>query len=192
MSRTRGTAVIAGALGAALAVLTAAAATASAEPSVPDANLKASVLSIDAGSAVHGIDLGQAVLPLEQEQTDGGRVTVSISADVLFDFGKATLTDAARRRIAALAPRLRQARGTVQVSGHSDSVGDPGYNLALSERRADAVKAELRNILSGADPRIEAKGYGETKPVAPNEQGGKDDPEGRAKNRRVEIAYSTT
>ncbi|URM95729.1 OmpA family protein [Actinomadura madurae] len=75
------------------------------------------------------------------------------------------------------------------MSGHSDSIGDPGYNLRLSEQRAEAVTAELRKAVAGAGLRIEAKGYGETRPVAPNEQGGKDDPAGRAKNRRVEVTY---
>jgi outer membrane protein OmpA-like peptidoglycan-associated protein len=190
VSRMRRTAVVAGVLGAALVVPPAVAA--AAEPGEPNPSSTASVLPLDTGASVVGLDLEQAVIPLEQEKTDGGQVTVSISADVLFDFGKATLTAAARRRIAELAPRLRQARGAVQVSGHSDSVGDAGYNLTLSKQRADAVKSELQNVLKGAGPRIDAKGYGETRPVAPNEEGGKDDPEGRAKNRRVEIAYRTS
>ncbi|MBO2458849.1 OmpA family protein [Actinomadura violacea] len=186
----RRTAVVAGALSAVLAVPPVAAA--AAEPGAPDPNLTASVLSLDTGASVVALDLKESVVSLEQEKTDGGQVTVSLSADVLFDFGKATLTAAARRRIADLAPRLRQARGAVQVSGHSDSIGDAGYNLTLSKQRADAVKSELLNVLKGAGPRIDAKGYGETRPVAPNESGGKDDPEGRAKNRRVEIVYRTS
>ncbi|NDU71653.1 OmpA family protein [Actinomadura sp. DSM 109109] len=185
MSRARRPAVLAGVLALVLAVP----AVAGADPSVPDQNRTQSVLAIDAGSSVHGIDLSEAVLPLEEEEADGRRVTVRISADVLFDFGKATLTGAARRRVAELAPRLRGARGVVQVAGHSDSIGDPASNLVLSERRAEAVKAELEAALKGAGPRIEARGHGETRPVVPNEQGGKDDPAGRAKNRRVEIIY---
>lgn len=189
MSPVRRLIAVAGVLSLTLAVPSVAGAGAAAEPNVPEGNLTQSVLSIDPNSAVRGIDLSGAVVPLEEEETSGSQVTVSISADVLFDFNKATLTDAARRRITTLAPRLRAAKGTVQVSGHSDSVGDPGYNQTLSEQRAEAVKAELQKALNGAGPRIEAKGYGETKPVAPNEQGGKDDPKGRAKNRRVEITY---
>jgi outer membrane protein OmpA-like peptidoglycan-associated protein len=178
-------AVLASVLALVLAVPT----VAGADPGVPEGNLAESVLAIDTGTAVHGIDLSQAVVPLTEESADGEQITVSISADVLFDFGKATLTDSARRRIADLAPRLRAAKGTVRVAGHSDSIGDAGYNLTLSEQRAEAVKAALQDALQGAGLQIEAKGYGETKPVTPNEQGGKDDPEGRAKNRRVEITY---
>jgi len=181
--------VIAGVLALLPALVLGAPAVAGAEPAVPDGELAKSVLAIETGRSVYGIDLSEAVIPLEEEQSDGARVTVRISADVLFDFGESTLTDAARRRIARLAPRLRGARGTVQVSGHSDSIGDSGYNLTLSERRAEAVVAGLRDALDGAGPQFQAKGYGETEPVAPNEQGGKDDPEGRAENRRVEITY---
>lgn len=163
--------------------------TAGADPGVPDENLAKSIRSIDTGKAVRDIDLSKAVVPLEEEHTDGEQVTVRLSADVLFDFGKAVLTPAARRRIADLAPRLRAAKGTVQVAGHSDSIGDPAYNLSLSEQRAKAVESELRDALKGTPLQIQAKGYGETRPIAPNEKDGKDDPAARAKNRRVEITY---
>ncbi|TDB93303.1 OmpA family protein [Actinomadura sp. 7K534] len=158
-------------------------------PDVPEANIAESVRGIETARSVRGIDLSKAVVPLETEEDDGERVTVRISADVLFDFGEATLTDAAERSIAELAKRLSDARGTVEVSGHTDSVGTDAYNLDLSTRRAEAVKAELQRSLQGASLRIEAKGHGETEPVVPNEKGGEDDPEGRAKNRRVDITY---
>ncbi|MFC6878325.1 MULTISPECIES: OmpA family protein [Actinomadura] len=167
-------------------------------PNVPDGNLTAAVRGLDASGAVRGldaagsvrgIDIASSIKPLETEEAQGSEVTVRISADVLFDFGKADLTDAARRRIGDLAPRLRQATGTVEVSGHSDAVGDDGYNLRLSKRRAEAVKAELLRTLNGANVTVKAEGFGETKPVAPNKKGDKDDPEGRAKNRRVDITF---
>ncbi|GAA0569652.1 OmpA family protein [Actinomadura livida] len=175
-------------LGAVLAVPAVAGATPDL-PDVPEANIAESVRGIETTPSVRGIDLSEAVIPLETEEDDGEQVTVRISADVLFDFGEATLTDAAERRIAELAKRLRDVRGTVEVSGHTDSVGTDAYNLDLSKRRAEAVKAELQRSLQGASLRIEAKGYGETEPVVPNEKGGQDDPEGRAKNRRVDITY---
>ncbi|MEI2709627.1 MAG: OmpA family protein [Chitinophagaceae bacterium] len=60
------------------------------------------------------------------------------------------------------------------------------YNLKLSQARAESVKKYL--IAKGIAPeRIEAKGYGESKPVAPNTINGKDNPEGRKKNRRTEF-----
>ncbi|OLT12524.1 hypothetical protein BJF79_22065 [Actinomadura sp. CNU-125] len=129
-------------------------------------------------------------MDLEREESTDGRVTVQISSDVLFEFDKATLTADARRHIAELARRLRAASGTVEVSGHTDSRGEPGYNRKLSQQRADAVKAELLRHLGGAGVEITAEGHGETDPVAPNEKNGEDDPEGRAQNRRVEISFN--
>ncbi|MFB4312812.1 OmpA family protein [Actinomadura sp. 21ATH] len=185
----RRSAVAAAAASAALLVAVGTPGAAVADPGVPDVNVGQSVRDVNTGDHVRDIDLSRYVLPLESEEVSGDRVTVRISADVLFDFNKATLTDAARRRIARLAARLRQATGTIEVSGHSDSVGDAAYNQALSTRRAEAVKTELERLMTGSGARVEAKGFGETKPVAPNTSGGKDDPEGRAKNRRVDITF---
>jgi photosystem I P700 chlorophyll a apoprotein A2 len=61
-----------------------------------------------------------------------------------------------------------------------------GHNQRLSERRATSVKAWL--VARGASNQINTQGFGDTKPVAPNtEPDGSDDPDGRQKNRRVEI-----
>jgi outer membrane protein OmpA-like peptidoglycan-associated protein len=70
----------------------------------------------------------------------------------------------------------------LEVQGHTDNVGNDAYNQTLSEARAKAVATWLTQHGVAAD-RLTAKGYGKTKPVADN---GSD--EGRAKNRRVEIA----
>jgi OOP family OmpA-OmpF porin len=68
----------------------------------------------------------------------------------------------------------------VDIEGHTDSAGDTGYNQNLSQRRADAVRELLINEYGVAAYRLEAKGYGESRPVA-----GNDTKEGRAENRRV-------
>jgi outer membrane protein OmpA-like peptidoglycan-associated protein len=188
-------------LAAALVVLLAlpgVAGVAGADPTVPDGNLGQSILDLKTAEAtldvkapesVFDLRLAESIQPLEEEQTKGSQVTVRLSADVLFDFNEATLTPAAKRRIAALAPRLRGAPGVVRVSGHSDSLGATDYNMTLSRRRAEAVKAELQRVLGDTSTRITATGLGETKPVAPNKIGDKDNPDGRAKNRRVEISF---
>ena len=102
---------------------------------------------------------------------------------VLFDFNKSTLQPASD---AALQPaaNVMAADKTLklEVQGHTDNVGNDAYNQTLSEARAKAVVTWLTQHGVAAD-RLTAKGYGKTKPVADN---GSD--EGRAKNRRVEIA----
>jgi outer membrane protein OmpA-like peptidoglycan-associated protein len=75
----------------------------------------------------------------------------------------------------------------VTVEGHTDAIGSDAYNQRLSERRANAVRSYLVSRGVAAD-RLDAVGYGESRPVAPNKTpNGKDDPEGRAMNRRAEL-----
>ena len=102
---------------------------------------------------------------------------------VLFDFNKSTLqpsSDAALQPAASLMAADKALK--LEIQGHTDNVGNDAYNQTLSEARAKAVATWLTQHGVAAD-RLTAKGYGKTKPVADN---GSD--EGRAKNRRVEIA----
>lgn len=74
----------------------------------------------------------------------------------------------------------------VQIQGHTDSVSDDASNRILSEQRAKAVTEALTS--NGVTASIESVGYGETRPVAPNENpDGSDNPGGRRLNRRVEV-----
>ncbi len=76
----------------------------------------------------------------------------------------------------------------VEIGGHTDSMGQEGYNLTLSEKRAAAVRAQLVASYPELDTaNLTVKGYGETKPVATN-----DTKEGRAENRRVEFTVLNT
>ena len=77
----------------------------------------------------------------------------------------------------------------MEIRGHTDAKGSDDYNQGLSERRANAVMAALRE--RGAAAQASARGFGETQPVAPNEVAGKDNPGGRQLNRRVEIFVRT-
>ena len=102
---------------------------------------------------------------------------------VLFDFNKSTLqpaSDPVLQKVTDLL--LKDPALKVEVQGHTDNVGGDSYNQTLSEARARAVMDWLikHGVPAG---RLTAKGYGKTKPVADN---GSD--EGRAKNRRGEIA----
>jgi OmpA-OmpF porin, OOP family len=102
---------------------------------------------------------------------------------VFFDFNKSTLqpsSDAALQPAANMMAVDKTLK--LEVQGHTDNVGNDAYNQTLSEARAKAVMTWLTQHGVAAD-RLTAKGYGKTKPVADN---GSD--EGRAKNRRVEIA----
>lgn len=102
---------------------------------------------------------------------------------VLFDFNKSTLQPASDASLQPAANLMATDKVLkLEVQGHTDNVGNDAYNQTLSEARAKAVAAWLTQHGVAAD-RLTAKGYGKTKPVADN---GSD--EGRAKNRRVEIA----
>lgn len=122
----------------------------------------------------------------------GDTVEVELAADVLFEFDSATLTPDAADRIAALGPDIGAAAraGTVTVTGYTDDVGDDAYNQDLSERRAEAVHAALASAVDRADLAFEVSGRGEADPVAPNQIDGVDNPDGRARNRRVTIRYT--
>lgn len=102
---------------------------------------------------------------------------------VLFDFNKATLKPESTpvlERVAALLTHNTALK--LEVQGHTDNVGTPAYNQKLSEDRAASVVAWLTQHQVKGD-RLTSRGYGLTRPVAPNTTD-----EGRAKNRRVEIA----
>ena len=102
---------------------------------------------------------------------------------VLFDFNKATsqpVSDGVLQQVAGLLTADKALK--LEVQGHTDNVGNDAYNQTLSEARARSVMVWLTQHGVAAE-RLTSKGYGKTKPVADN---GTDD--GRAKNRRVEIA----
>ncbi|GAA1097976.1 OmpA family protein [Nocardiopsis composta] len=161
------------------------------DPESPSADsLAASVTSIDPDAAVTGIDPAGSVEELEQEEITGSSTTVTISADVLFAFDEAELTDAAQSTVAELAGRLEGVSGTVQVVGHSDGIGEESYNQDLSERRAEAVKEAIEEELGSGAPEIEAEGRGSDEPIAEEtDSEGADIPSARAQNRRVEITF---
>jgi OOP family OmpA-OmpF porin len=105
--------------------------------------------------------------------------TVVVRA-VDFEFNSTQLTVPAQHTLDEVAAALlTQPELIVVVQGHTDSIGTESYNLGLSQRRAEAVKAYLigRGLSAAV---LTAKGFGKTKPIATNETA-----EGRAQNRRV-------
>jgi outer membrane protein OmpA-like peptidoglycan-associated protein len=115
--------------------------------------------------------------------------TVTLAADVLFEFDSADLTAKAETSLADAAEILKQDAGgkTVNIDGYTDAKGDDTYNQRLSEQRAAAVQTRLTALVEGIEVTFEVAGNGEADPVAPDTIDGQDNPEGRAKNRRVEI-----
>lgn len=117
-------------------------------------------------------------------------VVVNLPDVYLFAFGSSTIEAEGRAKLKDLAAYLSRrelSSRRVSVEGHTDSVGTDAFNQGLSERRAQAVRQEL--LTGGMETRrIVARGFGESRPVAPNTTpGGADDPAARARNRRVEI-----
>lgn len=107
---------------------------------------------------------------------------IVITETIHFETGKAVILPISYSILNSVAEVLKQNPNIkVRVEGHTDSIGSDELNMRLSQARADSVMKYL--ISQGIDPgRLEAKGYGESLPIADNAT-----PEGRAKNRRVEF-----
>ena len=102
--------------------------------------------------------------------------------DIQFEFNSSALTEDSHAGIQILADFLnRNPELRVELAGHTDNVGSAAYNLKLSSERAEVVREAL--VAKGIEPsRLTAKGYGDTKPLQPN-----DSEEHRAMNRRTEM-----
>ena len=139
---------------------------------------------------VAGQSLGVAGLLKElNAKVTGQEIRIELQADVLFDFDKSVLRPEATATLRKVADVIRANPGLVTVEGFTDSKGSDAYNQALSERRAASVKSWLVQSGGAEAARVAARGLGETRPVAPNTKpDGSDDPQGRQRNRRVEIA----
>lgn len=124
--------------------------------------------------------LEKELADLNAKKTDRGMVfTLS---DVLFATGKSDLKAGAAANFDRLADALKKQEDRhITIEGHTDNVGSDELNMALSQRRAEAVKNYLVNRGVAAD-RISANGKGESFPVTSNSSAA-----GRQKNRRVEV-----
>jgi outer membrane protein OmpA-like peptidoglycan-associated protein len=106
---------------------------------------------------------------------------------VLFEFDKSTLTRGAKDTLEAAVRYLKDHDDVrVEIQGHTDSKGSEDYNVKLGMRRAESVKAYL-GTQGIRTERISTRSFGKTQPVADNQINGKDNPAGRALNRRVVI-----
>jgi outer membrane protein OmpA-like peptidoglycan-associated protein len=116
---------------------------------------------------------------------DSARGLIVNMSDVLFDTGSYTLKPGAREKLAKISGIVLAHPGlSLQIEGHTDSVGTDEFNQQLSERRADSVRDFLAEQGVPASS-ITARGFGKTQPVASN-----DTVEGRQRNRRVELVVN--
>jgi outer membrane protein OmpA-like peptidoglycan-associated protein len=114
-------------------------------------------------------------------ETSEGTV-LSVPAEVLFDFDDDQLRPDARSTMEEVLEVVEfYSDAPVEIVGHTDAEGDPGYNQGLSERRAQAVGDYLGDA-GVATGRLSTSGRGEDEPVADNTT-----EEGRQANRRVEV-----
>lgn len=128
----------------------------------------------------------QLLQELQAVEREDANIVLDLPSDVLFDFDKAEIRPDAE-------PVLAQVRALIQsyeqvavtVHGHTDSIGSDAYNLDLSRRRAETVAAALQDVATGP---ITVRAHGKRQPVAANQYpDGSDNPEGRQRNRRVQL-----
>jgi len=116
-------------------------------------------------------------------QRIGEAIKITFDSGILFDVDKAALRSVSEANLVKLAKILNKYPDTnILIEGHTDDTGTDAYNMTLSKDRAQAVAAELATD-EVSSSRFSIAGYGEAQPIVTN-----DSPEGRQKNRRVDIA----
>jgi len=156
---------------------------------------KGSIWGILAGAAIGGTagnligkkmdrqarELTQAV-PTAEVSRVGEGINMTFDATLAFKINSAEISDTYKKDLDAAASVFNSYEDTnILIEGHTDDTGTEEFNMALSEKRAKAVRDYL--IAQGVDAsRLTAKWYGETQPKYPNDEAN------RAKNRRVELA----
>ena len=133
------------------------------------------IVIVERQSMAQDVSINELVDKLNKE----GFITLYVN----FDTNKSTIKPESAKALDDAAEVLKTASTlSVAINGHTDNVGTPEANLKLSEERAKAVLAALVQRGIAAD-RLTAKGFGQTQPIADNRT-----EDGRAKNRRVELA----
>ncbi len=131
------------------------------------------------------VDLKAAGADIKETSTE---IKISLQGEILFDFDKSNLRPTAESTLAQVAKMIGSyPKAQVLIEGYTDSKGSDSYNTKLSDRRTVSVKNWFaqHGVTAGS---VQTHGWGSAKPVAPNKHpDGSDDPEGRQKNRRVEI-----
>lgn len=150
------------------------------------ASCKQQQLVVNPGAVVSKDGTDDGLKNVKSEFEDASRtaegIKFTLSSDVLFPTNSSYLTDKAKVELAKLSKLMKEDKSKkIRVDGHTDATGTEEYNVWLSDKRAASVKKFLEEAgVSGS--RITTKGLGPSKPVGDNKT-----PEGRQKNRRVEI-----
>lgn len=119
---------------------------------------------------------------IDVARTDDDELKVTMRNEILFDFNSAGLRSSSRDELREMADVFNRYNDTtIVVAGHTDSVGSTSYNQGLSNRRANSVSNYLED-LGVRGSRLDAIGYGESRPKASNSTSS-----GRQQNRRVEL-----
>jgi outer membrane protein OmpA-like peptidoglycan-associated protein len=130
--------------------------------------------------------IGPAPAPAQPTPTGAGSANASsVALNVFFEFNSDKILqdyygDLDKLGKVLTAPQYSAYR--VQVEGHTDNIGSDSYNRRLSERRAESVKRYLIRHFPIPSDRLVVRGLGESRPIESN-----DSPDGRDKNRRVEV-----
>ena len=133
-------------------------------------------------TAAKGCDGALVSAPAAPAAAGVSQSKITLQADTLYDFDKATLKPEGMATLDKIARDLSKIKLEVIIAvGNTDSVGTDAYNMALGQRRAQSVKAYL--VSKGVDgSRVYTESKGKSNPVASNATA-----EGRAKNRRTDI-----
>jgi OmpA-OmpF porin, OOP family len=129
---------------------------------------------------MRGFRFAEGGKSMKQQLDETGRI---ITHGILFDSGSDKIKAESYKTLADIGQLLAENSGLrLSIEGHTDSDGADDYNLKLSQNRANSVRLYLIQTYKIDGGRLEAKGWGETKPIDANNT-----PEGKANNRRVEL-----
>ena len=172
-----------------LAGVSAGSAQAAATPAPPTSDqIAASVESFSVDGSVEAFTVDGSVDTLATTSTSGADTTLTLGTDVFFEFGSAHLDPTAGQALTGELGQIPK-RAKVSITGYTDAIGSAASNLSLSKKRAQAVAAAIDE--ARPDLKLSTSGRGESSPVAENTSAGKDNPAGRAENRRVELSWPT-
>ncbi|MAY36229.1 MAG: peptidoglycan-associated lipoprotein [Spongiibacteraceae bacterium] len=120
---------------------------------------------VDSGQSLSGFDGSVSGNQGAAQPQEPAEPAVQLESVFYFEFDSSTLTADARDDLDAQIARLKDTVGTIRLEGHADERGTREYNIALGERRAQAVADYM--VLNGISRyRIETVSYGEERPVA--------------------------